>query len=114
MWRSLRILGLVGAVSCGTKTLEPLPLEIGVAASRTTAAPGESVDFLVTAQGDNLAGLNVAYGDNNADQFATGGARTARVTFHHAFGAAGTYEVRATVTDADANEKSATVQIHVP
>lgn len=99
--------------ACSSETLAPLPLAIGITASQTTAAPGDSISFEVTAQGGQLLGITTAYGDGTEEQFATGGARTARVTFRHAFLAPGTYEVRATVTDAVAGPKEATIGIRV-
>ena len=99
--------------ACSTETLAPLPLTLGIVASRTTAAPGDSISFEVIAQGGRLIGITTAYGDGTEDRFATGGARTARVTFRHAFLAAGTYEVRATVTDAVAGQKQASMEIRV-
>lgn len=99
--------------ACSAETLAPLPLGIGIEASRITAAPGESISFAVTAQGGQLIGIATAYGDGTEDQFGTGGARTARVTFRHAFSAPGTYQVRATVTDALAGEKQASVEVRV-
>jgi len=54
------------------------------------------------------------YADTSAgDQYGTSGARTAQVTFHHAFGAAGTYVVTVTVTDGLAGEKKASVTVRV-
>jgi hypothetical protein len=93
--------------------LEPLPLNIGIEASQTTAAPGDPINFLVSAQGGDLLGVETDYGDGSAERYATGGARTARVTFRHAYAAAGTYEVRATVTDARAGTKDATVAVTI-
>ena len=113
MWRLLRIVALVGAVACHTKTLEPLPLQIGITATPTNPAVGARVDFVVTAQGDNLVLIHVSYGDTATEDFVIGGARTAHVTFSHEFTAAGTYEVRATITDIDAFEKSASVNVVV-
>ena len=78
-----------------------------------TAAPGDPVSFLVTAQGGDLLGVDVDYGDTTTDQYGTGGARTARVTFSHAFSTAGVYPVRATVTDALAGSRDAVVEIRV-
>ena len=104
---------LVGVVSCGTKGLEPLPLDISVTANKTTVGTGEAVSFVATAQGGGLVAIAMNYGDTNAEQFSAGGARTARITFSHAFAAVGTYQVRATVTDVEAGEKSATVDIVV-
>jgi hypothetical protein len=93
--------------------LEPLPLTIGIEASQTTAAPGDAINFLVSAQGGDLVGIETDYGDGSAEQYATGGARTARVTFRHAYSGAGTYEVRATVTDARAGSKVARLAVAI-
>ena len=99
--------------ACSAESLAPLPLDIVVEASRITAAPGDSINFLVTARGGQLIGIITTYGDGTEDQFGTGGARTARVTFRHAFAAPGTYQVQATVTDALAGQKDASVEIRV-
>jgi hypothetical protein len=104
-------LGVLGA--CSGETLAPLPLNIGIEASRITAAPGDSISFQVAAQGGQLVGIATSYGDGTEDQIVTSGARTARVTFRHAFLAPGTYHVRATVTDALAGLKDASVSIRV-
>ncbi len=99
--------------ACSGESLAPLPLDIEVEASRITASRGDSINFLVTAQGGQLIGIITAYGDGTEDQFATGGARTARVTFRHAFSAAGTYQVQATVTDAVLGQKDASIAVRV-
>jgi PKD repeat protein len=93
--------------------LDPLPLSIAIEASQTTAAPGDAINFLVNAQGGDLLGIDTDYGDGTAEQYATGGARTARVTFRHAYTTAGTYQVRATVTDARAGNKEATLAVTI-
>lgn len=111
-----RLLGglVIGAtVACGEGSLAPLPLEIAIEASRATAAPGDSINFLVNAQGGTLVGIETTYGDGTLDLYATGGARTARVTFRHAYTARGNYTVEATVTDATAGTRSTTVQVQV-
>lgn len=104
---------IAALAACGESTLQPLPLQITVEASRTTAAPGDTINFVITAQGGTLLGLDVDYGDGNVDQYGTSGARTARVTFHHAYTTRGTYEMRGMVTDGLAGQKSATVEIHI-
>jgi hypothetical protein len=109
----LRSLLLAGLLACGDAALEPLPLDVTVEASRATAAPGQSIEFVVNAQGGDLLGLHMDYGDGSAEQFGTGGARTARVTFRHAYSAVGVYQVRATVTDAVAGTKAASVEVRV-
>jgi hypothetical protein len=104
---------LVGVAACGEGTLDPLPLDIRIEASRATAAPGEMVSFVVNAQGGTLVGVEIDYGDGGGEQRAASGARTARVTFNHAYAAAGTYPVRATVVDAIAGTKDASVEVRV-
>jgi plastocyanin len=112
--RSLRRAAfLMGVAACDTATLDPLPLDIGLVASRTTAAPGDTITFVVSARGGSLVGVAMAFGDNSAEQFATGGARMAEVTFRHAYSAIGVYEASATVTDALAGDKSASVEVRV-
>jgi hypothetical protein len=104
---------LLGLAACGRSSLDPLPLDIIVQASPATAAAGDTINFVVSAQGGNLLGLEMDFGDSKGDQFATSGARTARVTFRHAYVAQGVYQVRATVTDAVAGQKDATVEVRV-
>ena len=99
--------------ACSTESLAPLRLNIEIEASRITAARGDSISFLVTAEGGQLLGLITTYGDGTEDQFVTGGARTARVTFRHAFSAAGTYQVHATVTDAVAGQEDASIAVRI-
>lgn len=113
----LRMELLVGlvlyAAACGDASLDPLPLSITIEASRATAAPGDAVNFVVIAQGGTLLGVEIDYGDSSTDQYGAGGARTARVTFSHAFSVAGVYQVRATVTDAVAGQRDAGVEIRI-
>ena len=104
-------LAVLGA--CSPETLAPLPLGIDIEASRITAAPGDSISFEVNAQGGQLLGITTAYGDGTTEQVGTSGARTARVTFRHAFSAPGTYQVQATVLDAVAGSKDASVSVRV-
>jgi hypothetical protein len=109
----VRSLLLIGGAACGDRSLEPLPLSITVEASRVTAVVGETVEFVVSAQGGMLIGVEIDYADGVSDERGTSGARTARVTFRHAYTAAGTYQVRATVVDAVAGTKAASVEVHV-
>ncbi len=104
---------VIGLAACSPSTLEPLPLDIGVEASRTTAVLGDSITFVVSAQGGILVGVEIAYGDTTTEQFGTSGARTARVTFRHAYQQRGTFTVRAVVTDAVAGQKEATTEIRI-
>ena len=108
---SLAVMGV--AVGCTESTLAPLPLDITIAASRTTAAPGDTIYFVATIQGGTLLGLNADYGDTATDIYGTSGARTGKVTFRHAYSARGTFTTTITLTDATLGTKSASVEIHV-
>ena len=100
-------------LACGESTLAPLPLDITLTASRTTAAPGDTISFVATIQGGSLLGLDADYGDSSTDQYGTAGARTGRVTFRHAYGSRGTFTTKITLTDATLGQKSASVEVHV-
>ena len=101
------------ATACVRDTLDPLPFEATLQANRTAVTPADTVTFMVAAKGGSLLGVEVDYADGNTDLFPTSGARTASVTFRHSYRVAGTYDVRATVTDAYAGVKTSTVQIRV-
>jgi hypothetical protein len=100
-------------VSCGDAALEPLPFQVGLDASRVVSVPGDTILFGVTAQGGNLFGVEMDYGDGVVEPYGTAGARTARVTFRHAFKLKGTYTVSVTATDATAGQKKAGVEVRV-
>ena len=102
---------LLLAGGCRQTTEPPVPLVATLQSSRSTAARGDTVTFTVNATGNNLVGVVIDFGDQAADQFATGGARTARVTFKHVFQATGSFAVSAVVTDAIAGEKEASTTV---
>jgi hypothetical protein len=101
------------AWACAQSSLAPLPLDISVAASRTTAAPGDTVVFVATVQGGNLLGLDADYGDHTTDQYGTAGARTGKVSFRHAYTSRGTFMAKITVTDAVAGQRADSIEVHV-
>jgi len=111
--KRLLVLALALAASGCVATLEPLPFQVTLEASKTTFPAGELVDFVVTAQGGTLLAATIDYGDGITETFPPSGSRTARITFPHAFDVAGSYLVKATVTDANEGEKSATVTVTV-
>lgn len=104
---------VVALASACSSALEPLPLAITLDASPATAATGDSITFVVGAQGGQLFGVEIDFGDTATDQYATAGARTARVTFRHAYSTAGTYTVRAVVTDVRAGQKEASAEVTI-
>jgi hypothetical protein len=111
--RSLFAAILFAAAGCADPTLPPLPLEIGLQVSRTTTVPGDTLNFLVTTQGGSLIDVAIEFADGSSDNFAAGGARTARITFRHAYIVTGTFQVKAVVQDALAGLKEATIQVVV-
>jgi hypothetical protein len=104
---------LAGVLACSAEPLAPLPLEVSVAPNKTTSVPGDTITFVTDAQGGSLVGVQIEYGDTSSDAFATAGARTARVTFKHAYQQPATYTVRVIVTDAIAGVKEASVVVRV-
>jgi|SRR5437870_5149325 len=100
-------------LACSDAHLDPLPFQVSVAANSTSPALGDTVQFTVTTQGGQLVRVETDYGDNSGDAFNTAGARTARVLFRHPYAARGTFTMRATVTDAVAGLKDATIDIRV-
>jgi plastocyanin len=99
--------------ACRQSTAPLVPLQVTLESSHLTVLAGDTVSFTVHATGNNLVGVVMDFGDSGSDQYAMGGALTARVTFKHAFEATGTFTVRATVTDAVSGQKEATVGVLV-
>ena len=107
-------LSLVIATSACRQTTEPpVQLTVSLQANTTVVPRGDTITFIVNAAGNNLFGAIIDYGDQTSDQYAAGGALSARITFKHAYSAAGTYTVTATVTDAIAGEREATIAVVV-
>ena len=99
--------------SCRQSTEPPVQVTVSLQANPTVVPRGDTVTFTVIAAGNNLFGAVIDYGDETGDQYGTGGALSARITFKHAYSSAGTYTVTATVTDAIAGEREATIAIVV-
>ena len=113
MRRALLFLALVAGVSACQISTKPLPLDVIVQVTTTTPAAGDTIGVVVTAQGKNLINMVVDYADGKTDQFSVGGARTAQVVFPHAFTAPGNYTIKATITDSDDGDLSATTSVVV-
>lgn len=104
---------LVVLVACRQPATPTEPLVVTIGASASTIPVGDTLSVVVSASGNNLVGIYIEYGDSQADLYATSGATSARVTFRHAFESAGSFTIRAVVTDAIAGEKEATVGVVV-
>jgi PKD repeat protein len=102
---------LLLTAGCRQTTEPPVSLVATLTSSPSTAARGETVSFTVNATGNNLVGVVIDFGDQSGDQFATGGASTARVTFNHVFETAGSFTVTAVVTDALVGQIERTIGI---
>jgi plastocyanin len=101
-----------GGEACQS-AVETLPLDVHVDLSRTSASPGDTVSAVTTAQGATLLGITIDFGDGAGDSYGTSGARTAKVTFKHAYKAPGTYTVSAVATDGVAGQKTTSVQLRI-
>jgi hypothetical protein len=112
-WILVAALACAACAACAQEPLEPLPLEITLQLQPATAAVGDSIRVEVNAQGGNLFGVNVDYGDGASQPLAASGARTARAIYRHAYARSGVYVVTATVTDALQGEKSATASVQI-
>ena len=106
------ILVLAGLAAC-VGGLDPVPLDVTLTSSRTTAVPGETISFVVNASGGSLLGVEIAYGDGAGMQYVAGGARRARVTFNHVYESAGVYQVTASAADATQGTKQVGLEFRV-
>jgi hypothetical protein len=109
------ILLLVGMLlgSCERYSTAPLPLGVSVQADRTTAAPGDSIQFEVRAQGSSLLGIEISFADGDTVFIAAMGAQTVRALQRHAYDNAGVYDVTAVATEATSVSRSATVTVRI-
>ena len=103
----------IGAMACRSTTQPPVGLSVSIQANTAVVLRGDTVSFQVNAAGNNLVGVIIDYGDSSTDQYATGGALTARVTFKHVYTVAGSFMARATVTDAIVGDKEVSTLIVV-
>ena len=109
---SLLLLGvLIGA--CGPNVAEPRPLGVTLQSDRTVAAPGDSIQFEIRAQGEVLASIVVSWGDGQTSVISTMGAQTARSTQRHAFLETGVYNVTATVHDDGGGSRAASLSVRI-
>jgi PKD domain-containing protein len=112
----LALIGIIlatSAIACRQTVEPPTQISVSIQANTSVVTRGDTVTFTVNATGNNLFGVTIDYGDDTTDLYATGGALSARVTFKHAYSAAGSFTVRATVTDAIAGERDVTTLIRV-
>jgi hypothetical protein len=107
------VAALATLVGCESAPVQPLALDVHVDLDRAAANRGDTVHAVATAQGETLLGLTIDFGDGATDVYNTGGARTAKVTFKHAYTASGAYTVTVVATDGVAGNKTAATQLRV-
>ena len=99
--------------ACKPYETEPLLLDVTLQSDRATAAPGDSVQFEVRAQGGALIGVGVNWDDGTELGIPASGAQTLRTLQRHAFANPGVYDVVATVSDAFAGQKTAQLTVRI-
>ena len=110
-----RILAVALVILCAAclGKLEPLPFQVAITASKTIAAVGDTVYFSVNATGGRLLGVQMDYADGSTEDYNTGGAQRANVSFKHVFQTIGSFLVVATVGDDPGGIKGAAITIDV-
>jgi len=99
-----------GAVDSASRT------RVEITSSPATPYVGETVTLTVTAHNDDLAIESIAIDytdDDTLDETQTCDARAISLAFTHVYAAAGTYDVRAEVTDSSGTAASTSTQLQV-
>ena len=102
-----------GIAGCSLLTTEFRSLSVGVGATPTTAAPGDTIVFAATVQGTNLSSVSMDYADGTGDLVSVTGVTSGRAVFHKAYSAKGTFSVVARVSDLSGTFKAASVVITI-
>lgn len=119
MTASPRRLGsLIGVASllitaCTTIVDSPPPLSLSLEVDRTTALVGQEFEFTYDAEGGNLVGLALDFGDGAVDSIPLFGARTAAGFRSRGYGAPGTFVVTAELTAPPQGSRTASVSVTV-
>jgi hypothetical protein len=119
MTASLRRLGALTGVACLLATActtivdSPPPLSLSLEVDRTTALTGQEFEFTYDAEGGNLVGLALDFGDGAVDSIPLFGARTAAGFRSHTYGAPGTFMVTAVLTAPPQGSRTASVSVTV-
>ena len=96
------LLGLIVFVTaaCQPPTSSARQFAARLEVSAMVTELGDTVTFTVDVTANNVSAIVINYGDSKSDQYSTGGAPNARVTFKHAYLITGNYMARATISDA--------------
>lgn len=88
-------------------------LSLVLQATPSSAAVGDTISFVATAQGTALDGIRMTYGDGTSDNYTASGGTTAQVLFRHAYQAPGTFQVQGTVTDSRSGTKTTSLSVAI-
>jgi hypothetical protein len=109
----LTVAVLLLLTACTTILDSPPPLSLSLEVDRATALVGEEFEFTYGAEGDNLVGLALDFGDGAVDSIPLYGARTAAGFRAHSYGAPGTFVVTAELTAPPQGFRTASVSVTV-
>ena len=106
---------LAAALLCAgcVESTAPPAFAISATVDRATTAPGDSVNFVITASGSDLVRLNVAFGDATTFERELFGAQTVTANLRHAYPAAGQFTMTAVITAASNETRQTTVGVQV-
>ena len=100
-------------LACSSYGSEPLALDVKISADKLDTVAGDSITFEFNAQGGRLENLRVDWADGTTLDESALSARTMIRRVKHAYGTAGTFEVRATIHDSFAGQKTSSLTIRV-
>ncbi|MFN8582632.1 MAG: hypothetical protein U0163_16860 [Gemmatimonadaceae bacterium] len=114
-WKRLVALAVLccTAFGCSTSPEGIAQLKVSLTSGNASISLGDTLAVVASANGTNLVGMVIDYGDTVIDSYNTAGANSARVTFRHAYATRGTYTARVVVTDAQASQAEATLEVRV-
>jgi hypothetical protein len=98
--------------ACVESTAPPA-FAISATVDRATITPGDSVNFVVQASGQNLLRLNVAFGDATTFERDLFGAQTVTANLRHTYPAAGQFTMTAVITAVSGETRQTTVGVQV-
>lgn len=104
---------LVGSVACDTGVEPPRALTLSLEVDRTEATLGQEFEFTYSAEGQNLVGLVIDFGDGVRDSIPLFGAQTADGFRDHGYLSPGSFEVTAELTAPPQGSRTATVSVTV-
>ena len=100
-------------LACSSYGSEPLALDVRIAADKVDTVSGDSISFEFNAQGGRLETLRVDWGDGTTLDESALSARTMLKRAKHAYGATGTFEVKATIHDSFAGQKTSSLSVRI-